>query len=224
MNQSNVSQSPNHFLKRSIPLRLLLASLAIAASFWILTSQQSANGQAGNESDKAETEATSKEVATIDDSAAGEIAEPAYQPKSKSQLKRGLTSIQYRVTQSEDTEPAFRNKYWDNKNKGLYRCVVCGQSLFSSTTKFKSGTGWPSFWAPIKKTHVGYKDDSHLFYTRTEVHCSRCKAHLGHVFNDGPKQTTGKRYCMNSASLKFVVEDKIERTKASKDKTADAEQ
>ncbi|MEO1618825.1 MAG: peptide-methionine (R)-S-oxide reductase MsrB [Planctomycetota bacterium] len=132
-----------------------------------------------------------------------EIVEPDYKPKTKAELKRSLTSIQFKVTQNEGTEPAFRNKYWDNKKEGLYRCVVCGLSLFSSETKFKSGTGWPSFWAPIKDEHVGYKKDFHLFYPRQEVHCSRCNAHLGHVFNDGPRNKTGKRYCMNSASLRF---------------------
>ena len=147
-----------------------------------------------------------------------QIKEPPYTPKSKSQLRKQLTSMQYRVTQNADTEKAFRNKYWDNKKQGIYRCIVCGQSLFSSTTKFKSGTGWPSFDAPIKKDHVGYKTDYFLFYPRTEVHCGRCKAHLGHVFDDGPRQTTGKRFCMNSASLNFVSKEDLE--KEAKEKNA----
>lgn len=132
-----------------------------------------------------------------------EIEEPEYKPKSASELKRSLSSIQYKVTQKEGTEPAFRNKYWDNKEPGLYRCVVCGLSLFSSETKYKSGTGWPSFYAPVKENNVGYKTDFKMIYPRKEVHCIRCNAHLGHVFNDGPRDKTGKRYCMNSASLKF---------------------
>ena len=137
--------------------------------------------------------------------------EPPYTPKSKSELQRSLSAIQYKVTQMEETEPAFRNKYWDNKKEGIYRCIVCGQSLFTSENKYASGTGWPSFYDPIKTKNIGLKTDFHLFYPRKEVHCSRCSAHLGHVFDDGPKDKTGKRYCMNSAALRF--EAKSEKPK-----------
>lgn len=127
-----------------------------------------------------------------------------YVKPTEVELRRKLTRIQYDVTQNEGTEPAFRNKYWNNKADGTYRCIVCDQALFTNNTKFKSGTGWPSFYAPLKKEAVAFKSDNFLIYTRTEVHCSRCEAHLGHVFDDGP-QPTGKRYCMNSASMNFVA-------------------
>ena len=146
----------------------------------------------------------------------GDVKDPPYKPKTKAELKRALTAIQYKVTQSEGTEPAFRNKYWNNKKEGIYRCVVCQQSLFSSDTKYTSGTGWPSFYDPIEKDHVGYRSDFLLLYERTEVHCSRCDAHLGHVFDDGPRNTTGKRYCMNSAAMVFEAKSEKPNGKGAK--------
>ena len=120
--------------------------------------------------------------------------------KSKQEWLNQLTPEQYRITREAGTERAFSGHYWDTKKPGTYKCVCCSQPLFDSDTKYDSGTGWPSFTAPIKDDAVAHKTDRSLFMTRTEVLCSRCDAHLGHVFDDGPGPT-GQRYCMNSHSL-----------------------
>jgi methionine-R-sulfoxide reductase len=116
------------------------------------------------------------------------------------ELRNRLTPEQYHVTQEAGTERAFTGKYWNTKEPGVYHCVVCDQPLFASETKFESGTGWPSFFSPIKQENVEKHTDSTYGMSRTEVRCSHCGAHLGHVFEDGPRPT-GLRYCMNSASL-----------------------
>lgn len=176
---------------KKFPLRLTLSSVTIALGFLILGFSGSYGFSAEQKNQPAKVQAMSN-----------------YTKPSKEQLHGMLTEIQYEVTQEEGTEHPFKNEYWDNHADGIYVDIVSGEPLFSSTDKFDSGTGWPSFTKPIETDVLTRREDKRLWMTRVEVRSKMADSHLGHVFDDGPKPT-GLRYCINSAALKFIPKDKL---------------